>query len=220
MARVVLFGTGSFAEVARFLLDRDSEHEVVAFCVHRDHLPADAEHDGLPVVAFEEVAERYPPAGHAMHVAVAYARVNRLRAEICEAARALGYELITYVSSKATHWGDTVMGDNCFVFEDNTIQPFVTIGAGTVLWSGNHIGHHSTIGSYCFITSQVVVSGHVRVGDFSFIGVNATLRDGITIGKSNVIGAGTLIMRSTEDEDVFIPERTKPSGRRSSELRM
>jgi sugar O-acyltransferase (sialic acid O-acetyltransferase NeuD family) len=220
MARVVLFGTGSFAEVARFLLDRDSEHEVVAFCVHRDHLPPGGEHAGLPVVAFEDVAERYPPAEHAMHVAVAYARVNRLRAEICAAARALGYELVTYVSSRATHWGDTVIGDNCFVFEDNTIQPFVTIGDGTVLWSGNHIGHHSTIGSYCFVTSHVVVSGHVTVGDYSFVGVNATLRDGITIGRANVIGAGALIMRSTEDEDVFVPERTRPSGRRSSELKM
>lgn len=220
MARVVLFGTGSFAQVARFLLDRDSEHEVVAHCVHRDHLPSSPDLDGLPVVAFEEVAKRYPPGEHAMHVAVAYARVNRLRAEICAAARALGYELVSYVSSRATHWGDTVLGDNCFVFEDNTIQPFVTIGDGTVLWSGNHIGHHSTIGSYCFITSHVVVSGHVRVGDYSFVGVNATLRDGIAVGRANVIGAGALIMRSTEDEDVFVPERTRPSGRRSSDLGM
>jgi hypothetical protein len=35
-----------------------------------------------------------------------------------------------------------------------------------------------------------------------------------------VIGAGALIMRSTDDEDVFISERSKPSGRRSSDLRM
>jgi sugar O-acyltransferase (sialic acid O-acetyltransferase NeuD family) len=180
--------------------------------------PTGTTFDGLPLVAFAEVAERFPPGGHAMFVAVAYGRVNRLRAEICGRARDAGYELVSYVCSKATHWGDTQIGDNCFVFEDNTIQPFVTLGDGVVLWSGNHIGHHATIGDYCFVTSQVVVSGHTRVGAFSFLGVNATLRDGIEIGRANVIGAGAIIMRSTGNGEVYVPERTPKHRRASDEI--
>jgi sugar O-acyltransferase (sialic acid O-acetyltransferase NeuD family) len=215
---VVIFGTGSFAEVADFYLGADSPHDVVAFTVHRDNLPEPATLQGKPVVAFEDVAREFPPGEHGMFVAIGYSGVNRVRAGICGEARALGYELVTYVCSQAVHWGDTEIGDNVFVFEQNTIQPFVRIGDGTILWSGNHIGHHATIGSYCFITSHVVISGHTSVGDHSFIGVNATLRDSISVGRSNVIGAGALIMRSTADHEVYAPQRTKALGRRSDEL--
>jgi sugar O-acyltransferase (sialic acid O-acetyltransferase NeuD family) len=215
-----VFGTGSFAEVVKFYLDHDSDHEVVAFTVHAANVPEDASLAGLPVVPFEEVAERYPPGEHAMFVAVGYRDVNKVRADLCGQARDLGYELITYVCSKATHWGDTKIGDNCFIFEDNTLQAFVSIGDGVVLWSGNHIGHHVTIGDYCFVTSHVVISGHTTIGDYSFLGVNSTFRDAITVGRSNVIGAGALIMKSTEDDEVYVPQRTKPFGRKSFEIGM
>lgn len=220
MANVVVFGTGSFAECVHFYLTHDSPHEVVAFTAHRDHIEGTTELAGLPIVPFEEVADRYPPDAHDMYVAVGYAKVNRVRAAICEEAKAKGYELISYVSSKATTWGDTRIGENCFIFEDNTIQPFVTIGDDCVLWSGNHIGHHVTIGDHCFITSHVVISGHVTVGPYSFVGVNATFRDDITIGEANVIGAGALIMRPTRDFEVYVPERTKPFPKTSDEIGM
>jgi sugar O-acyltransferase (sialic acid O-acetyltransferase NeuD family) len=220
MAKVVVFGTGSFAECVSFYLAHDSPHEVVAFTAHGDHLGDTAELAGLPVVPFEDVAERYPPAEHDMFVAVGYAGVNKVRAAICDEAKGKGYTLITYVSSKATTWGDTQIGENCFIFEDNTIQPFVTIGDDCVLWSGNHIGHHVTIGDHCFITSHVVVSGHVTVGSYSFLGVNATFRDAISVGESNVVGAGALIMKSTKDGEVYIAARTKADARTSDEIGM
>jgi sugar O-acyltransferase (sialic acid O-acetyltransferase NeuD family) len=220
MSKVVVFGTGSFAECVHFYLTHDSEHEVVAFTVHRDHLGDTTELAGLPVVAFEDLEQTHPPADHDMFVAVGYAKVNRVRAAICDEAKAKGYALISYVSSKATTWGDTRIGENCFVFEDNTIQPFVTIGDDCVLWSGNHIGHHATIGDHCFITSHVVVSGHVTIGSYSFLGVNATFRDAITVGEANVVGAGALIMKSTKDAEVYIAPRTKADGRASDQIGM
>jgi sugar O-acyltransferase (sialic acid O-acetyltransferase NeuD family) len=220
MAKVVVFGTGSFAECVNFYLTHDSPHEVVAFTVHRDRIGEQTELAGLPVVAFEDLAETHPPAEHDMFVAVGYAKVNRVRAAICDEAKGKGYSLISYVSSKATTWGDTKVGDNVFVFEDNTIQPFVEIGDDTVLWSGNHIGHHARIGPHCFITSHVVISGHVKVGAYCFIGVNATVRDAIAIGEANVIGSGALIMKTTKDNEVYIAPRTKPDARTSDQIGM
>lgn len=217
MSRVVVFGTGSFAEVVTFYLEHDSPHEVVAYTVDE---PGAAEFNGRPLVAFAEVAAAYPPGEHELFVAVGYRDVNRVREVKCGEARVLGYSLLTYVCSKATTWPDLTIGDNGFVFEANVIQPFVTIGDGVVLWSGNHIGHHARIGNYCFITSHVVVSGHTRIGDRSFVGVNATLRDAIEIGDSNVIGAGAIVMRSTQEREVWVPERTKLFPRTSDELGM
>jgi sugar O-acyltransferase (sialic acid O-acetyltransferase NeuD family) len=214
---LVVFGTGSFAEVAHFYFTRDSAHRVVAFTAEADRVtqPTMA---GLPVVPFDAVEREFPPAQCAMFVAVGYREVNGVRERIYGEAKARGYDLATYVSSKCSHWGDTRIGDNCFVFEDNTIQPFVTIGNDVVMWSGNHIGHHSTIGDHSFLASHVVISGHVTVGRRCFFGVNATIRDAITIGDRSVIGAGALIMKSTRPDAVYIAGRTERDRRKSSEV--
>lgn len=213
--QAIVFGTGSFAQVVRFLLERDSEYTVVAYTVSETAVTSETL-DDLPVVPFEDVETRLSPDNHDMFIAIGYAQMNKVRERFCGEAKAKGYRLLTYLSSKASHWGDTVIGENVFIFEDNTIQPFVTIGDGTVLWSGNHIGHHSTIGPYCFITSHVVVSGHVDVGGHSFIGVNATIRDDIAVGNSNLIGAGAVILKTTQDGEVYATPRTKPIDRDSS----
>lgn len=193
-SRVVLFGTGDFARVASVYLAEDSPHTVEAFTVHDQYRTSDTLL-GKPVVPFERLTELYPPGEVKLFVAVGFKRVNKQRAELVAECKGLGYELISYVCSKATVWGDLSLGDNCFVFENNVIQPFARIGHDTILWSGNHIGHDSTIGDHCFVSSHVVVSGHAKVGDYCFLGVNSTLRDGVTVGAECVIGAGATVLR-------------------------
>jgi sugar O-acyltransferase (sialic acid O-acetyltransferase NeuD family) len=203
--------------MVHFYLTHDSEHEVVAFTVSREQL-TEPEYKGLPVVPFEGLADSHPPDEFSMYVAVGYRDVNRTRASLYEQAKQLGYELVTYISSKATWWDANEIGDNCFIFEDNTIQPYVKIGNDVVLWSGNHIGHRAEIGDHCFLSSHVVVSGYTRIGAYTFVGVNSTFRDAITVGESNVIGAGALIMRDTADAEVYSPQRTRAHDRKSHEI--
>jgi len=218
-SKVVVFGTGSFAQLVHFYLSHDSDHEVAAFTVNETHM-AQRELLGLPVLPFETVEKEFPPESFQMYVAVGYKKVNRVRASIYAQAKEKGYGLISYVSSKCTHWGDTKIGDNCFIFEDNTIQPYVTIGNDVVIWSGNHIGHHAVIHDHCFIASHVVVSGHVEVGPYSFLGVNATIRDSIKIGEACVLGAGALIMKPTKDGEVYAARRTERSPLKSRQARL
>src|SRR5207247_8343033 len=130
-------------------------------------------------------------------------------AEKYRAARDLGYRLATYVSRRCTFLSETPPGDNCFILEDNTIQPFVTIGNDVTLWSGNHIGHDSVIEDHCFLASHIVVSGHCRICNHCFIGVNATLRNSITIAPETLVGAGAVIMRDTVEQGVYLPERAR-----------
>jgi len=215
--RVVLFGTGDFARIAHVYLRDDSEHEVAAFTVHDEYRTSD-EFRGLPLVPFEQLEERYPPDEFAMFVAVGFSRVNQARREIYEACKTRRYELISYVSSRAMRSEETEIGDNCFVFEANVIQPFVRIGNDVVLWSGNHIGHDSTIDDHCFVASHAVVSGNVMIGSSCFVGVNATIRDGVTIAPDCVIGAGALIMRDTKQGQVYAVPGTKPFAKLSWEL--
>jgi sugar O-acyltransferase (sialic acid O-acetyltransferase NeuD family) len=217
MARLVIFGAGDIARIAQAYFTKDSPHEVVAFTVDHAYRQADS-FLGLPLVDFEMVPTRYPPRDHQMFVALSYAKTNTVRAAKYQAAKALGYELATYVSSRCTFLAEDPPGDNCFVLEDNTVQPFVRIGSDVTLWSGNHIGHDSIIEDHCFISSHVVVSGRVRVGPYCFLGVNATIRNGITLAPGTVVGAGAVIMKDTVEKGVYVPKRAELFPKKSDEV--
>jgi sugar O-acyltransferase (sialic acid O-acetyltransferase NeuD family) len=219
MAKLVIFGAGDIARLAHFYFTQDSPHDVVAFVTDPEHRQAKS-FLGLPWIETGQLANQYPASEHGMFVAISYARMNRVRAEKYLAMKEAGYRLVTYVSSRCSYLSASPAGDNCFILEDNTIQPFVTIGNNVTLWSGNHIGHDSTIADHCFISSHVVVSGHVHVGPYSFIGVNATLRNSITIGEASLIGAGSIVMKDTHPKTVYVPERTKVYSKTSDEIEL
>ncbi len=215
---LVLFGTGPIAEVAWTCFGHDSDYEVVAFTVDAPYVNAETFH-GLPLVAFDAVARRFPPGTHDLFVALGYTQLNALRARKCDEAEALGYRLARYVSSRATTFPGFEPGPNAFILEDNTIQPFATVGRNVTLWSGNHIGHHATIGDHCFVSSHVVLSGGVTLGPSCFVGVNATIRDHVTIGERCVIGAGALILEDAAPLGVYAAAGTERSRVPSNRLR-
>jgi sugar O-acyltransferase (sialic acid O-acetyltransferase NeuD family) len=216
---MIIFGTSDYAQLAHFYFSRFTDYRVVGFTVDSDYLPETGEAFGLPVIPFEEVETRCPPESHDMFVAVTYLKLAQVRRDKFLAAKDKGYRLASYVSEHATMLNDNAIGENCFIFEDNTVQPFVTIGDNVYLWSGNHIGHHSTIGAHSCVTSHVVVSGHVTIGERCFLGVNATLRDNITIGDECVIGAGAVIASDAEPGGVYVPAETERSRVPSRRLR-
>ena len=215
---LVIFGAGEIAQLAHYYFTTDTDRRVAAFTVDREYVASD-EFCGLPVIPFEEVAAKFPPASHDMFVALSYAKLNDLRRQKYVAAKELGYTMATYASSRATILNEGRIGDNCFILEDNTIQPFATIGNNVTLWSGNHIGHHSAIHDHAFVASHVVVSGGVEIGESCFVGVNVTLRDHIKIGQRCVIGAGALILEDAEAEGVYLGSATERSRVPSSRLR-
>lgn len=218
MRPLLIFGAGEIAEVAHFYFTRDTRIAVAGFTVDAAYLK-ESRFCGLPVVAFEEAQPAFAPGAHDLFVALSYARINAVRAQKCAEGKARGYRLASYVSSKASVWDGFQAGENCFILEDNTIQPFVRIADNVTLWSGNHIGHHARLAANCFITSHVVISGGVQIGENAFIGVNATLRDHVKIGARSVIGAGALVLEDVPDDGVVAPRGSELSKVPSYRLR-
>jgi len=215
---LIIFGTGDIAQLAHFYFSRDSEYQIKAFTVDDNYISTDT-FCGLPVIPFKGITNFYPPDKNDLFVALSYSKLNALRREKYLTAKSIGYRLASFISPYATILNDGRIGENCFIFEDNTVQPFVTIGNNVTLWSGNHIGHHSTIKDHCFIASHVVVSGGVQIGESCFIGVNATIRDHIKIGEKCIIGAGALIMSDTDPEGVYIGTATARSTASSTKIK-
>ncbi|MCE7064436.1 acetyltransferase [Dyadobacter sp. CY326] len=217
MAKVIVFGVLDTAELAHYYLTHDSEHEIVAFTINRQYIE-DESFKGLPVVAFEDVETFFPPAEFSFFAPMTGRNMNRNRENIYNEAKAKGYQFISYISSRATIFDRDVIGNNCFILEDNTIQPFTTVGNNVVMWSGNHIGHHGQIKDHVFFTSHVVLSGHCVVESYSFFGVNSTIRDYTPIAQGTLVGMASAITRETEEWGIYIgnPAKKVP-GKKSFE---
>lgn len=207
MSKIVIFGEGKIAEEAYFYLTNDSPHEVAAFTADKNCI-SKKELWGLAVIPFEEIESKYPPSEFKMFVALGYQNLNKLRATKYYEAKYKGYELISYISSRASNFGDVEIGDNCFILENVVIQPCSKIGNNVSVWSGNLIGHHATVEDHCYIAGQVIISGHTTIEPYCFIGINATIGHEITIGRESLIGAGSLITKNVEPKSVYITQDT------------
>ncbi|MBL4876835.1 MAG: acetyltransferase [Cohaesibacteraceae bacterium] len=192
---LVIFGSSETAELAKFYFENDSDYQVVAFTVDDKFVETD-QFMGLPVVAFSHVNKEFPPKNHEMHIALSYTKLNKLRHEKYVQAKEAGYQLASYVCSKSITWPDLSIGDNCFILENQTIQPTVKIGNNVMIWSGNHIGHGSVIGNHSYIASHVVISGNCSIGERCFIGVNATLKDFTEIGDDCFIAMDASVTKN------------------------
>ena len=215
---LIIFGTGDIAELAYYYFTQDSEYQVAAFTVDEEYAN-ESTFKNLPVYTFEQVDTELDPLHHELFIALSYSKLNRIRKEKYERGIAKGYSLASYISSKATVLNGAAFGNNCFILEDNTVQPFVQVGNNVTMWSGNHIGHHSIIHDHVFIASHAVISGGVEVGESSFIGVNATLRDHITVGPNCVVGAGVLLLEDAEENGIYKGIQTERSKHPAKKIR-
>jgi sugar O-acyltransferase (sialic acid O-acetyltransferase NeuD family) len=195
--KLVLIGDSAFAEIAYEYFTYDSEYEVVAFAVEKQFIKR-TQLFGLPIVPFEELEDIYPPGKHKFFAANVYTQRNKLRARLYNEAKAKGYTPASYISPNAFIWRNVEIGEHCFIFENNVVQPFAKIGSNVILWSGNHIGHHSVIKDHCFISSHVVISGFVEIGQYCFVGVNATVANNLKIGDNCIVGAAALVLADVE----------------------
>lgn len=194
--RAIVFGSGDFARVLSFHLERDSPYRVEAFVVDDSHRTTN-DLLGRPVLSWERVVRTHPPTDFALFAAIGYSNGNRNRAALFERARMHGYELPGYVSSRATIRGS--LGEATVVFDGAIVEPFASVGADAVLWSGAHVAHDTVVEDHVFLAPHAMISGNCRIGARTFVGTNATVRDGITIGADCVIGAGAVILHDVPD---------------------
>ncbi|MDP9195304.1 MAG: acetyltransferase [Pseudomonadota bacterium] len=200
---LVIVGNSEIARIATEYFVHDSSHAIQAYATERDYV-GDGRFLDRHVLALEDLPASFPPGEVDVFVAVGSGKLNRIRTRLVQRIRDLGYSLTSYVSSRAFVWHNVQIGENCFILEDNTLQPFVKIGNNVTLWSGNHIGHGSIIEDHVFIASHVVISGLCRIGESSFMGVNSATAEEVVIARDNFIAMGAAVTKSTQPDQVLM----------------
>lgn len=217
MKKVIIFGTEQLAELANYYLEKcsDDQYDIVSFTVHKQYKHNNTAFN-KPLIAFENIETLYPPDEYYLFAPMTGKGLNKIREQVFNEGKIKGYTFISYVSKHATVLTENI-GENCFILEDNTIQPFVKIGNNCVLWSGNHIGHHSIIHDHVFITSHVVISGNCVIESYCWFGVNATIRNNLTIKEGSLISMSACLTNNTEPYTIYMGVPAKTKGKSNEE---
>jgi sugar O-acyltransferase (sialic acid O-acetyltransferase NeuD family) len=214
---VVIFGNLRSASLARYCLTHDSALRVAAFTVDAAYVKA-PEHEGLPLVEFEQLEARFKPADFQLLIPMGYQGVNGVRRARYESAKRRGYTLANYVSSRASVWPDLVLGDNVMIYEHAVVEPFCRIGSDCIVRSGAHLSHHCALGDHAFVAVQAAAAGGVQIGEQAFVGIGAVLRDQVHIAPRSFIGAGAVVVSDTEADLVYAGNPARATGKTAAQV--
>jgi len=217
MKKVVVFGTRDFAQLALYYFRVDSPYEVAAFTESRDYLGGKTSFEGLPLVAFEDVETIYPPEQYDFFAPMAASRMNKNRERIYLAAKQKGYKLVSYVHSSSIVYDHTIIGENCFILENNVLQPYTKVGNNVILWCANILGHHAEVGDHVFMT-YAVITGHVKLAPYCFLGVNSSVRECVKLAEGTYVAMNSAIYEDTEPWSVYRGDAAVKQDKTSMEM--
>ena len=200
MTDIVVFGAGQIADVARTYVDRHGPDRIVAFCVDDAFRTGDT-FAGRPQVSWEELERHYPPDRVHLLGPLSFRKLNAFRRARFEEGKARGYSFASFVHPSCHVYTDRI-GENCFILENNTLQPFVEIGDDVILWSNNHIGHHSRIGAHSFVSTYCGISSNVTIGEECFLAGKASIDYGRTVGARSFLGQASVVLADLPEESV------------------
>ena len=200
---LLIIGTGDFAAIACQYFENEGKYNIVGFVVEKEYKNKDY-FMGRKVYDLSIIESVFPPNNTNCFVAIVYQKLNRARTRIYKMMKEKGYSFASYVSPYAFVGENVTIGENTFVFENNTLQYNVKVGNNVVIWSGNHIGHSSVIKDNCYVSSHVCISGYSTIEEYCFLGVNSSVADNVVIPKDTILAMGAVLHKSFDKEGCIL----------------
>ncbi len=117
------------------------------------------------------------------------------RAKWMEIITSHGFNLANVYHPQAAISKTATIAGNCFVNAHSFIGPNVSLGKGTLLWSGVSISHDCIVGATCFFAPGVSVGGYTRIGAGCMFGINTAIRSDITVGDWSIVAMGSIVVK-------------------------
>lgn len=214
---LIIFGNGGLASVLRYYSESIGL-SVAGYTLDKEFHTSDS-FEGLPNYCFEELPKHLDPVNFQLFIAIgASDMLGFARQEKMMQGLQMGFDLFSHSFASNSPADKLVCGRNSLVMPSSSIDPFVVLGDGVVVWNGSTICHHTTVGDFSFIAPGATICGKVQISEHCFIGSNATIRDNIVLAPRTLVGAGATITKNTEVDSVYMPGRTVRLDRSSSEL--
>jgi sugar O-acyltransferase (sialic acid O-acetyltransferase NeuD family) len=193
MKTIIIFGAGGHTKVIIDLIRELNIHNIIG--IYDDN--KEGYFDGIPIIGKidENVNLHYD------EYIIGVGNDN-IRKKICMTYSNLNWATLRHprciISKNANIESGTV------VFAGAVIQTGVSIGKQCIINTNCNIDHESYIANFTSICPGVTICGNVAIGELTFIGANSTIIQGKTIGNNCIIGAGTVVIKTVDDNNKIV----------------
>ena len=205
-SKCVIFGVTPFTQMIRHLEEEFYDVEIVAYTVDRKYKQED-DFDGLPVVAFEDMDQKYPKEKYSVLIGLGYSHMNDIRKEKFAQIKGKGYRIESFVHPRAIRDDTFEMGEGNIILEGAVLGYKVKVGNGNIIWNGCNISHEDDIGDFNYFSPGVTLGGRIVVKNNCFFGMNSVARGARVIENYTLIGAGCYMNNNTKSYGVYVPAR-------------
>ena len=100
---------------------------------------------------------------------------NKLRAQVYEKAKELGYAFPNIIAPSAYISSYAKLGCGCVVLQNACVQNGASVGKGALLNAGTEVHCDATVGDYALVYTNSVIRTGAVVGNYARIGSNCTI---------------------------------------------
>jgi len=199
MSKLVILGTGAFAEELADIASDGDAHEVVGFAENWERARVPGPLLGLPVHWIDDLPEA--AAGCELICAIG----TTARFGFTDRCEELGLTFGRVVHPTARLSRTSEIGPGTTLSAGVIVAAHTTLGRHVIANRGALIGHHTRIGDHVTISPGANIGGRVRIGDRAYIGMGAVVLNDVTVGRGSIVGAGALVNKD-------VPERVQVLG--------
>ena len=201
----IVFGTGDFADIVSYVMEKRLRYRIAAYTVSRVFLKDRVlSYQGKPLVEFETIEEQYPPEDYEFVIGMIGKKMFDQRSTLFNRIRKKGYDLPNVIDPRACV--DTeLIGKGNIILANVSIEKHCRIGSGNIIWQNVVMPHHNRVGSFNNLAPSVSLSGYSVVGNHCFIGNNVCIKNHVAIDDYAYIGAGSYVAHTVKTKEVLVP---------------
>lgn len=215
MQNLVIIGNGSYSGMMKRYIELTEFGKVHAFAVDEECIQ-ERILDGVPVISFEQLRQRYLPEKTQLVMGIGYAQMGRIRKKVFEKCKVWGYHFINYIHPTAIIEKNVRLGEGNNILEGVILEESVQLGNANLLFGGSLVAHETIVGDYNTLSVKSVVAGCARIADNCFLGAASTVRDHVVLADYVLIGASAYAFKDMGTYAVVVPEKSKILSDRKS----
>ncbi len=193
--KLVVFGTGQFANFFKFLISEDKSIEIISFVSNKEQRQKNYISEKFFFNNFSKIDFNY------VFVAIGdlKKREDVLKKLKKKKIKQFHFQHSTAFVSTKSKIKDSLICYNSFISNN------VLIGNDSIVGSCSAIHHNAKIGKNCLIGGGSQIGASVIIQDNVLTGIGSVIASKkIIIGKNSIIGSGTVILNSVPPNSVVV----------------
>lgn len=207
MKKIVILGTGGFAQEVLSFLQFSKSYKVIGFTDSNSDLKGKII-NSIPVLGNDNVLKNLIEE-NVSHAFVAIGR-NTIRELLFKKIYNLGFKHINVIHPSAVIAHNVSIGQGVVIYPNVTINTNVCIGNSVLINSNVSIGHDVEIGDFVNINPGVNIAGRVKINNSSFLGIGCSVLENIVIGSKAIVGGGAMVTRDVSPATNVVGVPAKP----------